>query len=60
MFHRVTDASKIALWAMVEWCRLRHFQVFDAQIMNPHLASLGAFEISHKEYLKRLEQAKYA
>jgi leucyl/phenylalanyl-tRNA--protein transferase len=57
MFHRVTDASKVALWAMVEKCRLLGFTLFDAQIMNPHLRSLGAFEIPNREYERRLEQA---
>ncbi len=57
MFHRETDASKVALWALVEKCRELGFTVFDAQIMNPHLKSLGAYEVSHKEYLKLLEDA---
>ena len=54
MFHRCTDASKVALGAMVDKCRELGFQIFDAQIMNPHLASLGAYEISHEEYMDRL------
>ncbi len=57
MFHRETDASKVALWAMVEKCRELGFTIFDAQIMNPHLASLGAFEIPNREYLRRLKVA---
>ncbi|HTQ08520.1 MAG TPA: leucyl/phenylalanyl-tRNA--protein transferase [Fimbriimonadaceae bacterium] len=57
MFHRETDASKVALWAMVERCRALGFTIFDAQIMNPHLASLGAYEIPHEEYMAMLEQA---
>lgn len=57
MFHRVTDASKIALWAMVERCRQLGFVIFDAQIMNSHLKSLGAIEIPKAEYLRRLERA---
>ena len=58
MFHRETDASKVALHAMVEKCRLLGFTMFDAQVMNPHLASLGAFEIPHHEYLLELEMAQ--
>lgn len=54
MFHRRTNASKVALWAMVNHCRELGFRLFDAQIMNPHLASLGAYEISHEEYMRRL------
>ena len=57
MFHRHTDASKVALWAMVNHCRDMGFTVFDAQIMNTHLASLGAYEISHQEYMRRLQEA---
>ena len=54
MFHRETDMSKVALWAIVERCRRSRIEIFDAQIMNPHLASLGAYEISNEEYLKAL------
>ncbi|HRK23254.1 MAG TPA: leucyl/phenylalanyl-tRNA--protein transferase [Fimbriimonadaceae bacterium] len=54
MFHRQTDASKVALWAMVERCRELGFRIFDAQVMNPHLASLGAYEVSVRRYLEML------
>ena len=57
MFHRRTDASKVALWAMVEKCRELGFTIFDAQIMNPHLRSLGAHEVSHLEYMQMLSHA---
>lgn len=57
MFHRQTNASKVALWAMVDKCRNLGFTLFDAQIMNPHLRSLGAYEVSHLEYMRMLEEA---
>lgn len=57
MFHRHTDASKVALWALVNKCRELGFQTVDAQITNSHLESLGSFEISHEEYMARLEEA---
>jgi len=57
MFHRRTDASKVALHAMVKRCRLLGFTVFDAQIMNPHLQSLGAYEVSNRAYQKLLGEA---
>lgn len=57
MFHRRTNASKVALWAMVEKCRELGFTIFDAQIMNPHLESLGAFEMPNRQYLEMLSQA---
>jgi leucyl/phenylalanyl-tRNA--protein transferase len=56
MFHRVNDASKVALWAMVEKCRELGFTVFDAQVMNPHLKSLGAYEVPHEEYMRMLDR----
>ncbi len=57
MFHLHTDASKVALWALVNKCRELGFQIVDAQITNSHLSSLGSFEISHEEYMRRLEEA---
>lgn len=57
MFHRETDASKVALWALVETCREKGFVLFDAQIMNPHLLSLGAYEIPDEGYMRLLEGA---
>jgi len=56
MFHRETNASKVALWALVEKCRELGFVIFDAQIMNPHLKSLGAYEIPDAKYRMELEQ----
>lgn len=50
MFHRMTDASKVALHHMIETCRSAGFVLFDAQIMNPHLQSLGAFTIPAEQY----------
>ncbi len=57
MFHRATDASKVALAALVDRCRELGFTVFDAQIMNPHLASLGAYEVSDRAYTRVLREA---
>lgn len=57
MFYRRTDASKIALWAMVQRCRELGFEMFDAQVMNPHLESLGAYEIPTADYIDRLAVA---
>jgi leucyl/phenylalanyl-tRNA--protein transferase len=57
MFHRETNASKVAIWAMVNRCREAGFTLFDAQLMNPHLASLGAFEVPHEAYLISLSHA---
>lgn len=57
MFHRETDASKVALCALVNKCRELGFTIFDAQIMNPHLKSLGAFEMPNRRFLSLLTKA---
>jgi leucyl/phenylalanyl-tRNA---protein transferase len=57
MFHRRTDASKAAVAHLAEHLRVRGFLLLDAQVPNPHLASLGAVEISRREYLRRLKAA---
>ena len=57
MFHYETDASKVALHALVERLRAQGFQLLDTQYLTPHLASLGAIEIPHKEYYDRLRRA---
>ena len=56
-FHRVTDASKAALHYLVEHLKLRQFRLLEVQFITPHLASLGAVEISDSEYQKRLAEA---
>jgi leucyl/phenylalanyl-tRNA--protein transferase len=57
MFHRETDASKVALAALVARLRERGFTVLDVQYVTPHLESLGAVEITRREYELRLERA---
>ena len=57
MFSRRTDASKIALAYLVDHLARRGFALFDTQFLTPHLASLGAVEISRAEYHGRLHEA---
>lgn len=57
MFHRVTNASKVACWATVELLRLDGAALFDVQWTTPHLVSLGAVDIDRDEYLRRLRVA---
>jgi leucyl/phenylalanyl-tRNA--protein transferase len=57
MFHRVSDASKVALCALVERLRARGYRLLDVQWVTPHLARFGAVEIPRAEYLARLEEA---
>jgi leucyl/phenylalanyl-tRNA--protein transferase len=57
MFHRATDASKVALVALVDWLRDAGAELLDVQWTTPHLESLGAIDISRDEYLTRLASA---
>lgn len=57
MFHRATDASKVALVALVEILRGAGATLLDVQWATPHLSSLGAIEVSREEYLRRLAAA---
>ncbi len=57
MFHRVTGASKICLWALIERMRERRYQLLDTQWLTPHLAQFGAREISRALYLHLLKQS---
>src|SRR6478735_2934569 len=57
IFHRATDASKVALVALVEWLRDAGAELLDVQWTTPHLESLGAIDISRDEYLTRLASA---
>jgi len=57
MFHRVTDASKVALVALVERLRAGGFSLLDTQWTTPHLEQFGAFEIPRADYFKLLEAA---
>lgn len=54
MFSRKTDASKIALVALVERLRERGFELLDTQWMTDHLRTLGGIEIGRAEYLRKL------
>lgn len=58
MFHRVTDASKVALITAVQSLWERGIRLFDVQFVTPHLASMGAYELSRDEYLDRLAIAR--
>jgi leucyl/phenylalanyl-tRNA---protein transferase len=57
MFHRETDASKVALHALVERLRERGFTLLDIQWTTPHLCSFGAIEIPRGDYLRQLRAA---
>lgn len=57
MFHRATDASKVALVALVERLRERGFALLDTQWVTPHLAQFGTTEIPRRQYLRLLRRA---
>lgn len=57
MFHRATDASKAAVGFLIERLRAGGFSLCDAQVPTPHLARLGAVNISRRDYLERLRRA---
>ena len=57
MFHRVTDASKIAFYELANRLSARGFTLFDAQVHNYHLESLGCREIPRDEDLSRIGHA---
>jgi leucyl/phenylalanyl-tRNA--protein transferase len=57
MFHRVTDASKVALVALVQHLRAQKFALLDTQWLTPHLEQFGAIEIARSRYLKLLQRA---
>ena len=58
MFHRETDASKVAFAHLVRLMRDQNCPIIDCQIGNPHLTSLGAVEIPRKKFLKYLQNLK--
>jgi leucyl/phenylalanyl-tRNA--protein transferase len=57
MVSRATDASKVALAWLVARLRVGGFTLLDCQFQTPHLASLGAVEISRTAYMGLLEAA---
>jgi leucyl/phenylalanyl-tRNA---protein transferase len=60
MFSRRSDASKIALAALVCFCRERDVELIDCQQRTPHLESLGAREISRSAFERHLAAATTA
>ncbi len=58
MFSRVPDASKVALAWLVAALRRAGVTLLDCQFMTPHLATMGAVEITQARYLKLLKAAQ--
>lgn len=57
MFHRASDASKVAVWFTAQRLRERGFALFDTQMITQTTRALGAIEIGRAEYLSRLREA---
>ncbi len=56
MFYRIPNGSKVAMVKLVQHLRARGFRLFDAQLMNPHLARFGAFPMDGQDYQELLQQ----
>lgn len=56
MFSRASDASKVALYYLVNFLKQHEFLLIDCQLSNDHLSSLGAEDISRDQFLDVLEQ----
>ena len=56
-FHRVNNASKVALFHLTQHLRRRGFVLFDIQMLTPVTAQLGGVTLPRKEYLERLADA---
>jgi leucyl/phenylalanyl-tRNA--protein transferase len=57
MFHRATDASKVAVVALVQHARRVGTSLLDVQVPTDHLATLGARAVPRTEYLRLLAAA---
>ncbi len=57
MFSKVRDASKVALAILVEKLKREGFTMIDCQIPSAHLTSLGARDISRKEFSDQLQRS---
>lgn len=57
MFHRETDASKVALYALITRLRERGFALLDTQWTTTHLRTFGAYELPRARYKRLLAAA---
>ncbi|MEM7651247.1 MAG: leucyl/phenylalanyl-tRNA--protein transferase [Pseudomonadota bacterium] len=56
MFSRQSNASKIALVHLCARLWKAGYKVLDTQFVNDHLKQFGVYELSHKQYLERLQE----
>jgi len=57
MFHRADNASKVALYHLIQHLRTRGFVLFEIQMLTPVTRQLGGITIPREEYLRRLAAA---
>lgn len=57
MFHRQTDASKVAMVALVQHARAIGIELIDIQVLTPHTQSMGGVEVRREDYLTLLRRA---
>ena len=55
MFSRVSNASKVAFIALVQYLEKENYKLLDCQVYNPHLESLGCREIDREEFISILK-----
>lgn len=60
MFHRMRDASKVAMTYLVHHLKHRGFLLFDIQQSSSHMIRMGSTELSREEFLNRLHDATAA
>lgn len=58
MFHRKSDASKLALLFLIDHLQARGATWLDCQVMTPHMSALGASEIARSRFLDLLAAAQ--
>jgi len=56
MFSLKANASKVALFYLVEWLKKENFHFIDCQVRTEHLVQLGAVEVSRYSFLDQLAQ----
>lgn len=57
MFHLVSEASKVALYGLVERLRDRDFDFIDSQVPNSHMKAMGGREVGRERFLEMLRES---
>ena len=58
MFHKESNASKLALLFLIDHLKSRHATWIDAQVMTPHIKALGAKEVRRNAFLRKLKETQ--